>query len=76
MKLGGGKTAVIKSTVFEGNNGALTTANAVNMAPHTKHIGMKYHLFKHHCGDGSGITIFKVDTLMKKADIFTRLMSP
>ena len=49
MKLGGGETAVIKSTVFEENNGTLNTSNAINMTPHTKHIGVKYHFFKHHC---------------------------
>ena len=46
MILGGDETAVIKSTVFEKNNGALNTANAVNMTPCTKQICMKYHLFK------------------------------
>ena len=49
MKLDGGDTAVIKSTVFENNNGSLTTANDVKMTPHTKNIGVKCHLFKHHC---------------------------
>ena len=29
MRLGGGETTVMKYTVFEDNNGALTTANAL-----------------------------------------------
>ena len=43
MKLGGDETTVIKSTVIEDNNGALTIANSVNMNPFTKQIGMKDH---------------------------------
>ncbi len=42
------KDSVVKSTVFEDNNGALTTATAVKMSPRTKHIGVKYHFFKSH----------------------------
>ena len=38
MKLGGGGNKVIKSTVFEDNNGALTTSNYVNITPHTKKL--------------------------------------
>ena len=57
MNLGGGETKVIKSTVFEDNNGALTTANSVNMNPLTKQISVKYCFFKHHCGKVSGTTL-------------------
>ena len=72
----GGKNAVINSTIFEDNNSALTTANATIMTPHTKHIGLKYHFFKYHCGKGSGITLIKVDNLLQKADIFNKGMDP
>ena len=50
MKLGGDKSIVIKSAVFEDNNGALTTDNTLKITPSTKHIGVKYHFFKHNCG--------------------------
>ena len=76
MNLSGGVTAVIKSDVFEDNNGALTTANAVNMARRSRQNGVKYHLFKHHCGKGSGITIVKVNTLLQKSEIFAKRMAP
>ena len=76
MKLGGGETAVIKFTVFEDNNGALTTSNAINMTPCTKHICVKYHFFKNDCGQDSGITLVKADTLLQKKDIFTKGMAP
>ena len=69
MKLGDGETAVIKSIVFEENNGFLTTANSVNMTTCTKHISVKYHSFNNHCGKGSGITLVKVYILLQKADI-------
>ena len=74
MKLGGDETTVIKSTVFEENNGALTIANSVNMTPQTKYIGGKYHLFRHHCGEGSGITLVKVDNILQNSDISTKGM--
>jgi hypothetical protein len=70
------KDSVIKSTVFEDNNGALTTATAVKMSPRTKHIGVKYHFFKSHVTDKSGISLSKIDTNLQKADIFTKGLSP
>ena len=76
MKLGGGETTVINSTVFEDNNGALTTANSVNITPLAKHIDVKYYFFKNHCGEGSGIPLAKVDTFLQKVDIFTKAMAP
>ena len=38
MKLDGSETSVIKYTVFEDNNGALTTSNYVNITPRTKKL--------------------------------------
>ena len=76
MNIGGGETGVIDYTVFEENTGALTTANAVKRTPRTKHIGVKYHFFRHNCSEGSGITLVKVDTLLKKTYIFTNGMAP
>ena len=65
MKPVSGETSLIKSTVFEDNNGALTTSNSVKNNPRTKHIGVKYQFFKHHYGEGSDTTLVKVDTLMQ-----------
>ena len=42
----GGENIVIKTTMFEDNNGALATANAFNMNPRTKHIAVKYHFLR------------------------------
>jgi hypothetical protein len=77
MKLTSGiKGAVIKSTVFEDNNGAITTATAVKMTPWTKHIAAKYHFFKSHINERNGISLAKIDTNLQKADIFTKGLSP
>ena len=51
-------------------------AKAVKMTPRTKHIAVKYFFFKSHIGEGTGIELVKVDTLLQKADIFTKGMAP
>ena len=75
MKLGGGETAVINSVVFKDNNLALSTANYINITPRKKQISLKYHFFEYHCGKGSGITLVKFGTLLKKEDIFTKVIA-
>jgi hypothetical protein len=70
------KGTVIKSTVFADNNGAITTATAVKMSTRTKHIAVKYHFFKSHLHEGSGISLSKIDTNLQKADIFTKGLGP
>jgi hypothetical protein len=63
--------AIMKSTVFEDNNGALGLANSPKMTPRTKHIAVKYHFFKEHIKPGE-IEIVKVESEYQKADIFTK----
>jgi hypothetical protein len=74
--LPGIKNSFIKSTVFEDNNGAIATATAVKMTPRTKHITAKYHFFKSHINKSSGISLFKINTNLQKADIFTKGLAP
>jgi hypothetical protein len=76
MKLPGITNSIIKSTVFEDNNGAISTATAVRMTPRTKHIAVKYHFFKSHINVGTGISLSKIDTNLQKADIFTKGLAP
>ena len=64
--------AILHSTVFEDNNGALTVATSPRISPRTKHIAVKYHHFKTSVGEGKGIIIQKIDTDLQKADIFTK----
>jgi hypothetical protein len=76
MKLPGIKGVVIQSTVFEDNNGALTTATVVKMTPRTKHVAIKYHFFRSHLNEKNGISLWKIDTNLQKADIFTKGLAP
>ncbi len=76
MRLQGDSPVLIKSTVFEDNNGAISTARAVKMTPRTKHIAVKYFFFKSHIGPDTGIELVKIDTLLQKANIFTKGMAP
>ena len=62
--------------MFEDNNGAIAIANAVKMTPRTKHIAVKYHFFKSHIGEESGIELVNIDTNLQKADIFTKGLAP
>ena len=64
--------SVIRSKVFEDNNGALTMATAPKMTPRSKHIAVKYHFFKSHIGSDKGIVIKKIDSESQLADIFTK----
>ena len=54
-QLVGEEKIAIKLTVFEDNNGAIATTNAVKMTPCTKHIAVKYYFFKSHIREDSGI---------------------
>ena len=76
MKLSGVTDSLIKSTVFEDNNGAIAMATAMKMTPRTKHIAVKYHFFKSHVDVGTGISLSKIDTNLQKADIFTKGLAP
>jgi hypothetical protein len=64
--------AILHSTVFEDNNGALSLALSPKMSPRMKHIAVKYHHFREHVGEDKGIMVVKIDTTIQKADIFTK----
>ncbi|MGH7954943.1 MAG: Ty1/Copia family ribonuclease HI, partial [Gloeomargaritales cyanobacterium] len=63
--------ATTHSTVFEGNNGALSLAHTPGMTPRTKHIGVKYHFFREHVRRGT-VKVKKIESDNQKADIFTK----
>lgn len=69
------KPAILHSTVFEDNNGALSLALSPKISPRTKHIAVKYHHFRESVGEGKGVMIVKIDTKLQKADIFTKGLS-
>jgi len=67
----------IKSKIFEDNNGAISTATTPKMTPRTKHIAVKYHFVKKYfakkkCDYDHPFDLQKIDTLLQKADIFTK----
>ena len=74
--------SVVKSQVFEDNNGALSNALSPRISPRTKHIAVKVHWFKSKLGpdkadtesadSGGGIFLEKIDSEFQKADIFTK----
>ena len=72
LKLDFMKPAMIHSTIFEDNNGALGLAKAPKISPRTKHIAVKYHWFKDMIGKEKGFDIVKVESRDQKADIFTK----
>jgi hypothetical protein len=52
---------IIKSTLFEDNNGALELAKPPKYRPRTKHIALKYHHFRDHVKRGK-VKISPIDT--------------
>ena len=38
------------STIYEDNNGAIVVSTSPRMTPTSKHIAVKYHLFRQHVG--------------------------
>jgi hypothetical protein len=72
LQLGFSKPAILHSTVFEDNSGALSLATSPKINPRTKHIAVKYHHFRESVGEDKGVSIVKIDTKEQKADIFTK----
>ena len=72
MSLKDNSNTIMKSTVFEDNNGALQLALSPKLTPRTKHIAVKYHFFKSKVGEGQDIDNKRVDSAENIADIFTK----
>ena len=66
------KTSVIKSTVFEDNQGVISLVNVPKMSSRNKYLQLKYHFFREEIGESKGIVVEYVNTLEQKADIFTK----
>jgi hypothetical protein len=66
---------LIRSTVFEDNQGCISLVNVPKMSTRNKYIALKYHFFRSHIGkdkEGGSIVVKYVNTLEQKADIFTK----
>ena len=67
----------MKSTVFEDNSGCISTAMSPKLSPRTKHIAVKWHLFKSHISDNTEgcerpVILEKIASEYQIADIFTK----
>ena len=54
--------AIMHSTVFEDNNGALGLATSPRTTIRTLHIATKYNFFRKNVGEGKCIMIHRVDS--------------
>jgi hypothetical protein len=71
MQLGINAKTLVRSTVWEDNNGALKLANNESQCSlRTKHIAVKYHFFRSHVG--KDIMVERINTDDQIADIFTK----
>jgi len=71
MDLSFSNVSVVKTRVWEDNNGALLLANnPMKFSVRTKHMAIKYHFFRQFIGDD--IRVLKVDTKEQLADLFTK----
>jgi hypothetical protein len=71
INLGTEAKTLVRSTVWEDNNGALSLAkNDSKGSLRTKHIAVKYHFFRSHVG--KDITVERINTEDQLADIFTK----
>jgi len=64
--------SLIRSTVFEDNQGCLSMVNTPKMSSRNKYLALKYHFFRSHIGKDKGIETQWIESKNQKADIFTK----
>ena len=64
--------SLVRSTVFEDNQGCLSLVNVPKMSPRNKYIALKYHFFRSHIGENKGIVARYIRSEIQRADIFTK----
>jgi len=69
-------TSLVRSTVFEDNQGCLSLVNVPKMSPRNKYLALKYHFFRSHIGEAKGIVAVYINTAEQRADIFTKGLPP
>ena len=65
-------TSLVRSTVFEDNQGCLSLVNVPKMSSRNKYLALKYHFFHSHIGEKNGVVAKYIRTTEQKADIFTK----
>jgi len=68
--------SLVRSTVFEDNQGCLSLVNVPKMSPRNKYLSLKYHFFRSNIGPSNGIVAKYISTLEQRADIFTKGLPP
>ena len=66
------KDTLVRSTVFEDNQGCLSLVNVPKMSPRNKYLALKYHFFRSQIGESKGVVAKYISTKEQKADIFTK----
>ena len=66
------KESLVRSTVFEDNQGCLSIVNSPKMSTRNKYLALKYHFFRSHIGKDKGIEAKWIETTKQQADIFTK----
>jgi hypothetical protein len=64
--------SLIRSTVFEDNQGCLSIVNSPKMSARNKYLSLKYHFVQSHIGNDKGIQACWIETTKQQADIFTK----
>ena len=67
--------SLVRSTVFEDNQGCLSLVNVPKMSPRNKYLALKYHFFRDTIGEKKGIVALYIRSEVQKADIFTKSLA-
>ena len=67
--------SLVRSTVFEDNQGCLSLVNVPKMSPRNKYLALKYHFFRDAIGEKKGIVALYIRSEVQKADIFTKSLA-
>jgi hypothetical protein len=68
--------SLVRSTVFEDNQGCLSLVNVPKMSPRNKYLALKYHFFRSHIGEKQGVVAKWTPSAEQRADIFTKGLPP
>ena len=66
------KTSLVRSTVFEDNQGCLSLVNVPKMSTRNEYLSLKHHFFRDQIGPSKGIEAKYIRSEVQKADIFTK----
>jgi len=72
LKLDIATPSLVRSTMFEDNQGCLSLANVPKMSPCNKYLSLKYHFFRDQIGESKGIVAKYIRSEIQQADMFTK----